>query len=202
MDTITEFYEDRLDQSIDIDGTIDYSRGYVHHNLFLPYETLKQILLLDEKTRAIDEVLLNSSHVAIEHYLSRFLSLRKIREDVKVVQAEIRPREIPIKNVISIVDTEEQRDIDVSEISFDDKSIRLSSHAHDNNTCRLHYVAGFDSGEGQTEIAEAIVKTFLQKRHALYLEMNESQEMDSLGFLSYELSDEVKQLLSPYKRVE
>ena len=198
MDTITEFAEDSLDEAIDIDGSIDYSRGYVHHNLFLPYETLKAILKLDEKTRAIDEVLLNSSHVAIEHYLCRILSKRKISEDVFVKDAIITPREIPIKKIVSLVDVESQRDVDLSEITFSDKEIKVS--VPDGNLCRLQYEAGYNAGEGEPEMVEAVIKTFLSKRHCLYIEMNESQDLNALNAMTYELTDEVKELLKPFKR--
>ena len=114
MDSITEYYENNLDKTIDIDGTIDYSGGFLRHNLFLPYETIRAALKLDEKLRALDEMLLNVAHSAIERYIDRIITLRKIEEDVIVQNGTVYPHETPVKSVIFLVDTENQEDADSS----------------------------------------------------------------------------------------
>lgn len=199
MDSITEYYENNLDSTIDIDGTIDYSRGYVRHNLFLPYKTLQSALRLDEKMRAVDEMLLNAAHSAIEHYTGRILSLRRISEDSTVENGTLIPRENPVKSVISLVDTETQEDAALDAIEIFPNLINLGTHDYDTHVCRLTYVAGYASGEGASELAEAVIKTFLMKRHWLYREIAESLDNKSL-FADQELSAEIKNLLAPFKR--
>ena len=199
MTSTIEYFENNLDSSIDIDGTIDYSHGYVRHNLFLPYETLKAILNLDEKTRAIDEMLLNSAHIAIEHFTGRILSLRKISEDVTAENGAVVPHEIPVKSVTSLIDTKTLENIELSEITILENLINIGSHDHDSHVCRLSYVAGYESNDGPAELTEAVLKTFLQKRHLLHREITESLEFSSLSSAA-ELNDEVKMLLAKYRR--
>lgn len=200
MDSITEYYENNLDKTIDIDGTIDYSGGFLRHNLFLPYETIKAALKLDEKLRALDEMLLNTSHSAIERYIDRIITLRKIEEDVIAKDGIIYPHETPIKSVVSLVDTENQEDADSSLFEVFSDKINIGTTEHDAHICRLSYIAGYKSGEGPEEFVEAIIKTFIAKRRQLYREMNESPNFDEEDKNVFSLTDEVKSLLGSFKR--
>ncbi|MCR5605573.1 MAG: hypothetical protein K6F69_01990 [Treponema sp.] len=201
-ETKVEYFEDKVDETIDIDGTVDFTNGYVRHNLFLPYNTLKSILNLDEQTRPMDEMLLNSSHLAVEHHISRIISLRKITEEVLPAKGIIIPYEYPIQVVLSCFDTVEQKEI-AAKPELDNgesKLIILPNSLSDGHNCNITYIAGYKSGEGPADLAEAIVKIFILKRHVINNEIELLSDNATKGLDLSSMPADVVSILEPYKR--
>jgi len=173
---------------------------YVNHPLMLDYDELKNYTSLDPENRFTDELLLNSAHLTIERYLDRYLTKRLVYETIRPEGRLLETYHYPVTEVITVHVEGSETDSDVkakvaSEYG-DGRHIMLESEQSE--LCNVEYTAGYDSGSAPSVLKEAVLKTYLLKKRNLHAVSNTPD--DDPEDITEMMSDEVKQMLQPFRR--